>query len=117
MLKRLLNTIIIYFCILNGISADCLDKVLYCFDSKEIRIGGIIVGQCWQWSKFSCEPCGILNINDGKQNSFHRYFHFCRYYYPNTVQVLDTKSVWAFRIRDLINYPTLKKFRKFKRII
>ena len=32
-------------CHINNISADCPDKLLYCFDSKEIRNGGIIVNK------------------------------------------------------------------------
>jgi hypothetical protein len=92
---------ILYLCYIQYTVADCIDGKLYCFNSKQIQLGEIIVGQCWNWRRLTCEPCGSKLIN--KKISFHRYLLICRHYYRGTVKVLDTKSVWAHKVKEIIN--------------
>lgn len=93
--------VIISFGFIQNIKASCRDKSLYCFDLRENRIGEINVGQCWEWSRLSCQPCSA-NTNN-KKITYEKYLITCRFFYPESVKVLDTKSVWANRIKDVIN--------------
>ena len=57
----------------------------------------------------------MSKIKNGIQISFHRYLFVCRHYFPNTVQVFDTKSALAFKVREAINnIQTLRKIIKIK---
>ena len=102
MFKSSTICLIISLCLIQYIFADCIDGKLYCFNSNQIRLGEIVVGQCWNWRSFSCEPCGMSKLIK-KRSRFHRYLLVCRHYFPNTVLVLQTKSVWATKVKEIIN--------------
>jgi hypothetical protein len=93
--------LLIYLALINYTLEECQDKILYCFDSMERRIGGITVPQCWKWSHFSCQPCS--STLDKEKVTFEKYITFCIHFYPTTVQVLNSKSVWLDKAKDIIN--------------
>ena len=82
--------------------ADCPDRLLYCFDSNDSRIGSINVNQCWKWSMLSCIPCSAIITSDSRRLSYYKYIHHCRYYFPDSVTVLDSKNVLIKRLRDVV---------------
>ena len=77
-------------CFIQSTYGECPDKILYCFDSAEHRLGGIVVDQCWSWYRFSCQPCSA--DTKAKFITYEKYIHHCRYYYPKSKLVLDTKN-------------------------
>ena len=119
MIKMSLISITFLVCIVKSTQANCPETDLYCFNSNDFRIGEIKVQQCWKWSRLSCQPCKLDNLiklvlnfykinhfwfignydylttSTGGKISFQKYLQFCQIFYPNTVQVLDTKSVWT----------------------
>lgn len=101
--------LVIGFGFIQLVSTDCVNGMLYCFDSNGIRYPKeIIVGQCWKWKKLACEPCNTV-IKNGL-SSYEKYLSLCRYRYPNTVLVLETKSVWGKKIKDIIE--TINRFEE-----
>ena len=90
----------ISFCLIENVKASCRDKKLYCFDSK-VGVGEISVNQCWEWSRFSCQPC-LASVHN-KKVIYEKYLPDCRRFYPKSVQVLETKSAWAYRVKDALN--------------
>ena len=93
MKSYILFSLLIYLALISNSFAECPDKVLYCFDSMERRIGGITVPQCWNWKWFSCQPCSSTTNN--QKVTFEKYITFCIHFYPTTVQVLNSKSFFA----------------------
>ena len=81
--------------------ADCSDEALYCFDSNDKNLGEIIVGSCWKWGRLSCQACSA--DTSAKKITYLKYLNYCRHLYPGSVQVLNTKTVWANRLRDALN--------------
>jgi hypothetical protein len=96
MLKLLLLSI--SFCLIQSISTACPDKILYCFDMNGNRVGEINVGQCFRWTRFSCTPCS--SEANGVKISYLPYIHHCRYFFPETAQVLETISVRGDRLKE-----------------
>ena len=89
------------FIFVQTVNSDCVDGMLYCYDSKSIRFPKeITVGQCWKWSILACEPCQT-ELKNGK-SSYQKYLPLCRTIYPNAALVLETKSVWAKKVKDII---------------
>ena len=77
-------------CLIQSTSGECPDKILYCFDSAEHRLGGIIVEQCWKWSRLSCQPCSA--DTKGKIITYKKYIHECQIFYPRSNFVMDKKN-------------------------
>ena len=84
-----------FYCIIQSISSDCPETTLYCFDATEAQVGEIIVNQCWMWNRLSCQPCSSdLRY---RKIAYYPYIWQCKHYFPETIQVLDTKTIWADR--------------------
>ena len=96
MIKVFLISILINISSIQQLNAACFDTELYCFDINNQRIGKISVGQCWIWSRVNCLPCSANTME--KKINFGKYIHHCRYFYPDTVLVLDTKKVWTHQL-------------------
>ena len=107
MLKSLFISVALIYCLIEYTSAACLDTTLYCFDSNENRIGEIVVGQCWKWSRLSCQPCDA-EIN-ARKITYNDYLDQCQLFFPNTAQVLNMKSVRANAIRQVLNEIAIGK--------
>ena len=105
MIKAIIISILIIVFSIQNLNAACYDTELYCFDSNNHRLGEIIVGQCWTWSRFNCLPFRANLMK--KQNSFQNYVNLCREFYQDTVLVLDTKQVWTHRVLSSLNKITL----------
>ena len=78
------------------LSADCPDRLLYCFNDKEKLLGDILVNQCWTWSRISCQPCSATT--NKKKVTYEKYIYQCRYHYPTSIMVL----VWDNALFDRI---------------
>ena len=87
------------FCLVDCILADCPKTSLYCFDSIEKYQGEIKVDQCWYWARLSCQPCSVKSLE--KQLNFHSYIHHCRYFYPKSEKVFETKRLLAHRFNNI----------------
>ena len=85
--------------LIQSISAECPDKILYCFDYAEQRIGGVVVEQCWKWSRLSCQPCNA--DTDKKFITYQKYVHECQNFYPKSKFVLDKKSTRINKLNKL----------------
>ena len=99
----------IFLFLISKLYADCPTKLLYCFDENNKRIGNFTANQCWIWRRLSCQPCSA-DITT-KEISFQRYIHHCRYYYPNSVLVLDRNQVWIHKVVNAFNDMVLGKRR------
>jgi hypothetical protein len=104
-----LGLVIVGICLLipQGILTACGDEILYCFDSNDNNLGEIVVGSCWKWARLSCQPCG--SDTTSRKISYHNYKSHCRHFYPDTTMVLNTKTVWANRVRDALNELAIGK--------
>ena len=96
-----LSSMIIFYFLVQYASTDCPDTYLYCFNSEDTRLGEIRVPQCWAWSRLSCQPCSA-NI-DARIITYHEYIHYCRYYYPETVQIFSKRNIRSLMIRNILN--------------
>jgi hypothetical protein len=54
-----------------------------------------------------------LKDTNNKKITYEKYLAFCRHFYPEAVQVLDTKSVWASKIKDALNDRAIGRKKKF----
>ena len=107
MLKSLFISLAIIYCLMQQIFAACSDTKLYCFDSKDERLGAITVGQCWKWSRLSCQPCEAHTTS--RIITYNEYIYHCKHHYPQSIQVLNTKSVRANIMRHLLNEMIIGK--------
>ena len=107
MFKAIIISILIIVFSIQHLNASCPDTELYCFDINNHRLGKISVGQCWRWHRLSCQPCSA-NVME-KQITFFNYIHYCRYFFPDTVRVLDTKKVWNYKMLHIWNSVTFGK--------
>ena len=80
------------------VTTDCPDGMLFCFDSNDNKLGQISVGRCWTWLRFSCVPC--FADTSSKKISYQPYIHQCQYFYPLSMNVLDTDGV----LKDTLTY-------------
>jgi hypothetical protein len=84
------------------VSSDCPDRLLYCFNRKEELLGDIQVNQCWTWSRVSCQPYSATT--NQKKITYEKYIHQCRHYYPTSIKILVwdnvefDRFVWRHRI-------------------
>ena len=99
-MKLTLITISIYF-LIKYACADCPNGILYCFDSQDKLLGQITVGRCWTWTRLSCVPCAA--DTSSRKITFNEYISYCKHYYSNSVQVLNTDSVWGDNMYDAWN--------------
>ena len=88
-------------CFIQSTYGDCPDKILYCFDSAEHRLGGIIVEQCWKWSRLSCQPCSA--DTEAKFITYQKYIHHCLYYYPRSKFIFDTKNALNNKLDQILS--------------
>ena len=70
----------------------CNPKQLHCFDSHERNLGEIFVAQCWNWVRFSCQPCKA-DVNHRKIR-YSEYIHECLNLYSNSRFVLRFYNVY-----------------------
>ena len=78
----------------------CPDKILYCFDSKGLKIGEIVAEQCFKWDRLSCQACKAYT-NQIKIN-FSSYLKDCRKFSPKSTIVLSEKSIWAHKVEEIL---------------
>jgi hypothetical protein len=88
------------FIVCHSTEATCPDKILYCFDSKGLKIGEIVAEQCFKWNRLSCEACHAYT-NAIKIN-FSSYLNDCRKFSPRSMFVLSEKSVWAHKASQIL---------------
>jgi hypothetical protein len=102
MFKLYFILLIIFLASIQLISADCLDRLLYCFNDKEELLGDIQVNQCWNWLRISCQPCSATT--NKKKITYEKYIYHCRYHYPTSIMVLVwdnaefDRIIWRIRI-------------------
>ena len=102
MFKLYFILLIIFLASIQLISADCLDRLLYCFNDKEELLEAIQVNQCWSWSRISCQPCSATT--NQKKITYEKYIHQCRHYYPTSIEILAwdnalfDKFIWRYKI-------------------
>ena len=106
MFKQLL-IIAIGFCVCQKISSECPKSSLYCFDGNNTLLGNIDVNQCWKWSLLRCVPC---STDIGRRDlTFKAYIHHCRYFYPKTESILQTRNPWAHKIKNMLYTMSMGK--------
>ena len=99
--RSVIISLVYIFYFVQMISTDCVERMLYCFDRSNIRFPKeIIVGQCWKWKILACEPCKV-ELKNGL-SSYQKYLPVCQFYYPSAVLVLETRSVWEKKVKEII---------------
>ena len=102
MLKLYFTLLIIILASIQLITADCPDRLLYCFNDTEELLGDIQVNQCWTWSRISCQPCSATT--NKKKITYEKYIYQCRYFYPTSIIVLVWDNVvfdrflWSYKV-------------------
>ena len=83
----------IMLCLVQNIFANCPNKKLSCFDSRDYKLGEITVTQCWSTWEYSCLPCKAeTKGRDIRKKIFDRYLPNCRYHFPKSIKVHGTKN-------------------------
>ena len=86
-------------CFIQSTYGDCPDKILYCFDSAEHRLGGIIAEQCWSWYRLSCQPCSA--DTKAKFITYQKYINQCLYYYSRAKYIFDKKNSFISKFKQM----------------
>ena len=101
-MKLNINCWIAFACLISFIQStngECPDKILYCFDSAEQRLGAVVVEQCWKWLRLSCQPCSA--DTKGKIITYQKYMNDCQSFFPKSKSILDTKNGHANKLNKL----------------